>query len=291
MRKHGTWDADRGAGKYVLSTHCVGTGARPLRDSRQAPRSSFRVPRRPRLVLPLLLGYPILVCTGCDRLDMYDQPRYEPLEASDFFDDGLSARPNVEGTIARGQLREDQTLYTGRVGVKLVARIPESAYRLFYDQHPARFAKPIDALSPAELRQAFLQRGRERFNIHCSVCHGRTGTGNGMVVQRGFRKPSSYHIDRLRNAPAGYLFDVVTHGFGAMPSFAGRIDVEDRWAIVAYIRALQLSQDGRLEDVPESQRTRLDRSRGPTRENSDPPGASVIPNSSEVGHGSDETEP
>ncbi|HUY34542.1 MAG TPA: cytochrome c [Pirellulales bacterium] len=203
-----------------------------------------------------LLGL-LAFLSGCDRLDMYDQPRYKPLAASDFFDDGMSARPRVEGTIARGQLHEDQTLHTGRIGAKFTAQIPDSAYQLLYDRHPERFTKPFDDLQPDERRRALLERGRERFNIHCSDCHGRTGAGNGMVVQRGFRKPPSYHIERLRNAPAGHFFDVITGGFGAMPKFAGRIDVDDRWAIVAYIRALQLSQEGRAEDVPDDQRKSL----------------------------------
>jgi mono/diheme cytochrome c family protein len=204
----------------------------------------------------LLLGSLLALCLGCDRLDMYDEPRYEPLEASDFFDDGLSARPHLEGTVARGHLRDDQALYTGKSGGKLASQIPDSAYRLLYDRHPERFNGPFDDLQPVELRRALLERGQQRFNIFCSVCHGRTGKGDGMVVQRGFRKPPSYHGDetngdRLRSAPSGHFFDVVTNGFGAMPSFANRIDVEDRWAIVAYIRALQLSRNARVEDVPE----------------------------------------
>jgi mono/diheme cytochrome c family protein len=182
---------------------------------------------------------------------MYDQPRYEPLEASDFFDDGRSARPHIEGTIARGQLRDDETLYTGKTDGKLALQIPDSAFRLLYEGHPERFAnKPYDELQGVELRRALVERGRRRFDIYCSVCHGRTGTGDGMIVRRGFRKPPSYHIDRLRDAPAGHFFDVVTRGFGAMPSFANRIDVDDRWAIVAYLRALQLSRNARVEDVP-----------------------------------------
>lgn len=196
----------------------------------------------------------LTVFVGCDRLDMYDQPRYKPLAESDFFFDGLSARPHVEGTVARGQLRDDEPLYTGKKGGKLSSQIPQAAYRWVYDRNPRQFEEPPDQTEPAELSRALMTRGRERFDIYCSVCHGRTGDGDGMIVRRGFRKPPSLHIDRLRNAPAGHFFDVVTSGFGAMPSYANRIDVFDRWAIVAYVRALQFSQNARFADVPDDQR-------------------------------------
>jgi mono/diheme cytochrome c family protein len=202
------------------------------------------------LFLPMFL-------VGCDRLDMYDQPRYKPLAASDFFVDGLSARPRVEGTLARGELHDDEPLYTGKAAGKPISEIPQAAYRAVYDRDPRRFNQPLEQTEPAELRRALLTRGRERFDIHCSVCHARTSDGDGMIVRRGFRKPPALHVDRLRNAPAGYFFDVITHGFGAMPSYASRIDVFDRWAIVTYIRALQLSQNARFDDVPDDQRHAL----------------------------------
>jgi len=189
---------------------------------------------------------------------MYDQPRYKPLAGSDFFVDGLSARPRVEGTIARGELHDDEPLYTGKDAGILVSQIPQSVYGALYDNIPRRFNQPPDQSEPAELRRALLMRGRERFDIHCSVCHGRTGDGDGMIVRRGFRKPPSLHIERLRNAPAGHFFDVVTNGLGAMPSYANRIDVADRWAIVAYVRALQLSQNARINDVPADEVQDLD---------------------------------
>jgi mono/diheme cytochrome c family protein len=196
--------------------------------------------------------------TGCDRLDMYDQPRYKPLAACDFFADGLSARPRVAGTIAQGELHENEPFYTGKEAGLLVSRIPQAAYRAERDDsRPSD--QPMDQTESTALLHALLKRGRERFDIHCSVCHGRTGDGNGMIVRRGFPKPPSMHIERLRNAPAGYLFDVATNGLGAMPSYAGRIDVGDRWAIVAYIRALQLSQNARIGDVPDDQRQALSR--------------------------------
>ena len=172
-----------------------------------------------------------MAVAGCHR-DMRDQPRYEALEASDFFADGKSARLPVVGTVARGQLQEDEAFYSGRSQGKLVADVP------------------------VEITRELLLRGQDRFNIFCSPCHARTGMGNGMIVERGFRKPPSYHSERLRNAPAGHFFDVMTHGFGAMPSYA-RIEPQDRWAIVAYIRVLQLSQNATLEDVPENERGKV----------------------------------
>lgn len=165
---------------------------------------------------------------------MQDQPRYDPLEASDFFPDGQASRPLVAGTVARGQLHEDEAFYTGKVKDKLVAELP------------------------LDVDRALLERGRERFAIYCSVCHAPAGTGDGVIVQRGFRRPPSFHIERLRQAPAGHFFDVATRGFGAMPSYAVQIEPRDRWAIVAYIRALQLSQNARLDDVPADERARLE---------------------------------
>jgi len=164
---------------------------------------------------------------------MHDQPKYEALEASDFFSDGRSARPIVEGTVARGHLNEDTLLFQGKLN-----------------------GKPAEVF-PFPITLQDLDRGQERYNIYCTPCHDRLGNGEGMVVRRGFRRPPSYHIDRLRQAPPGYLFDVITNGFGAMQDYSAQIAVRDRWAIVAYIRALQLSQNARLTDVPESERNSL----------------------------------
>jgi len=161
---------------------------------------------------------------------MQDQPRFKPLAKSDFYTDLRSARPPVEGTVARGQLHEDSYLYTGKLG-----------------------NNPGDYL-PFPVTSDVLARGRERFNIYCAPCHSRTGDGNGMIVQRGFRAPPSYHTERLRKAPLGYFFDVMTNGFGAMPDYASQIPPRDRWCIVAYIRALQLSQEATMSDVPTGQR-------------------------------------
>jgi hypothetical protein len=163
--------------------------------------------------------------TGC-REDMQIQPRLNPLQHSDFYEDGRSARPLIEGTVARGQLRNDVYFYTGYNGNELGNEMPFPVSR------------------------EVLERGRERFNIYCSPCHAQTGDGNGMIVQRGFQRPPSYHIDRLRNAPLGHFYDVITNGFGAMPDYAGQVQPYDRWAIVAYIRALQLSQNAPASVVP-----------------------------------------
>ena len=223
------------------------------RDRPTNSRGSARRPCGYRILCVLLLA----ALAGCDRLDMYDQPRYEALEASNFFGDGLSARPRVEGTIPRGGLHDDIPFYTGKDGDQLVSRIPDAVYRAVYDGNPQHFDRPFDQIEEVALRQALLERGRERFDIYCSVCHGRTGDGDGMVVRRGFRRPPTYHSDRLRQAAAGHFFDVITNGFGAMSSYASRVDAADRWAIIAYLRALQFSQNARLNDVPADEREKL----------------------------------
>lgn len=173
-----------------------------------------------------------LASLGC-RLDMHDQPRFKPLHSTSFFADASSARPLVAGTIAQGELREDELFYTGKIN-----------------------GEPADQF-PFPVTKSVVARGRERFEIYCSPCHGRLGDGNGMVPARGFRHPPSYHIDRLRQAPAGHFFDVITNGQGAMADYAARVTPRDRWAIAAYIRALQLSQNATVADVPESERSRL----------------------------------
>jgi mono/diheme cytochrome c family protein len=173
-----------------------------------------------------------LALTAC-RQDMHNEPRYRPLAASDFFSDGRSARPMVEGTVARGHLHIDEARYTGKIDGEDV------------DQFPIPIAK------------ADIERGQTRFNIYCTPCHGRLGDGTGMVVLRGFRQPPSYYSERLVNAPVGHFFDVISNGFGAMPSYASRVQSDDRWRIVAYIRALQLSESASVNDVPADQRPNL----------------------------------
>ena len=167
-----------------------------------------------------------VVSAGC-RQDMHDAPRYDPLEASEIFPNGGSARPIVAGTVARGQLNDDAFLHTG----KGPDNLPVAAF-------------------PFAITHEDLDRGQERFNVFCAPCHGRTGVGNGMVVQRGYRQAQSLHIDRLRVAPEGYFFDVITNGFGVMPDYRSQIPVEDRWRIIAYVRALQLSRQGATGDMP-----------------------------------------
>ena len=175
----------------------------------------------------------LLVCLPGCRLDMHIQPKYLPLAKTDFFGDGRSERPVVEGTVARGQLRLDEHLYTGRVNGQLATTFP------------------------FPITRADLERGRERFTIYCAPCHDASGTGRGMIVQRGFPAPPSYHIQRLRDAAVGHFFDVITNGLGNMYPYASRVSPEDRWRIIAYIRALQLSQFATLADVPASEREKL----------------------------------
>jgi len=175
---------------------------------------------------------------GACRQDMHDAPRYEPLEASTFFANGSGSRMPVANTVARGQLNQDRHLYEGVV-----------------DGRPAEtFPMPVTA--------EVMARGQERFNVFCSPCHGMTGVGNGMIVQRGFRQPPSFHDERLRNAPVGYFFDVITHGFGAMQDYSAQVQVADRWAIAAYIRALQASRAAVVTDVPAERRGELNRPAG-----------------------------
>jgi len=176
----------------------------------------------------------MLLLTACrPEQDMANQPSYDPLEPSTFFGDGQSARPRVEGTVARGTLKEDTFLYTGKVDGKLV------------DSFPFPVTKQV------------LERGRQRYDIYCSMCHGQTGYGDGMVVRRGYRKPPSFHTAILRNQKTGHFVDVITNGFGVMPSYGYMVAPEDRWAITAYIRALQLSQNATLDDVPPSEQQKL----------------------------------
>jgi mono/diheme cytochrome c family protein len=172
-----------------------------------------------------LAAYALLGLVAC-RQDMHDQPRQKPLAKSDFFQDGRSARPRVAGTVARGHMKTGSPLETGKEGGVFVATIPVA----------------VD--------QQLLLQGRTAYATFCTPCHGQTGRGDGMIVQRGFKKPSSYHIDRLREVPPGYLFDVISNGFGAMSDYRAQTTPEERWAIVAYVRALQLSQNAEVAQLP-----------------------------------------
>lgn len=180
--------------------------------------------------------FAVFTLTGC-RQDMHDQPKYKYLRSSEFFTDGRSARPAVENTVARGQLREDTVFYTGMIST------------------PAGMS-PVGEF-PFEVTRQVIDRGQERFNIYCSPCHGQTGSGNGIIVQRGFKQPPSYHIDRLRQIGVGHFYDVITNGYGAMWNYAAQIEPRDRWAIAAYIRVLQASQNTNLNDVPAEERSKL----------------------------------
>ena len=181
----------------------------------------------------------LIVLSACNRVGpgwqkMGRQPRYDPLEPSDFFADGMSARPRIAGTVARGELVTNPFLVTGKIN-----------------------GADGDGF-PFPITEQVLNRGNERFNIYCTPCHGRLGDGNGMIPSRGYRHPPSFHTDTLRTAPTGHFFDVMTNGFGAMPPYAPQVSPEDRWAIVAYIRALQLSQNATVAQVPADQRGKLD---------------------------------
>lgn len=178
-------------------------------------------------ILPLML-----LMVAC-RQDMQDQPKYKPLGSSRFFADGRDARPIPAGTIARDELNDTDSFHTG------------GDNGTFLDTIPLR----VDS--------ALLRRGQERFDIYCSPCHGRTGDGNGMVAQRGVKIPADFHTDRLRSVPPGYIYQVIKNGYGAMGDYGDQIPVNDRWAIVAYVRALQFSRDATLNDVPEQERGEL----------------------------------
>lgn len=183
-------------------------------------------------ILRVAAGALVLLAAGC-RQDMHDQPKYQPLEASSFFADGRASRPRIPGTVARGRRDDDALLVSGKLDGKL------------------------SEVFPAPVTKAVLDRGHQRFDVYCSPCHDRAGTGRGMIVMRGYKQPTSFHDERLRTMPPGYFFDVMTNGFGIMPSYAAQIPVDDRWAIAAYIRALQLSQHATLADVPEAERQAL----------------------------------
>lgn len=183
----------------------------------------------------VLLG--VCLVGGACRQDMQDQPKMKPYRSTSFFGDGLAMRQPVEGTIPRGYLRSDKALFTGK---------KEKSAQSAPSPSPASgtqnaYADDVDTF-PFPITEETMQRGRERFEIFCSACHGLSGHGDGMIVRRGYRKAASFHDDRLRQAPVGHFFDVITNGWGAMPSYAPQVPVQDRWAIIAYIRALQAAE-------------------------------------------------
>jgi hypothetical protein len=182
-------------------------------------------------VISASIGAMLLV--AC-RQDMHDQPKHKPLAVSTFFADGRSARPVPYGTIARDELNDTDAAHTGAFGNGFV-----------------------DAL-PMPVTEALLRRGQERYDIFCGPCHDRMGTGKGMIAQRGFKTPADLNSDRVRNSPPGYLFQVITNGYQAMPDYKERSPVADRWAIVAYLRALELSRRSTMQDVPVQFRAQLE---------------------------------
>ena len=194
---------------------------------------------RPWRLLALALAAS-LALSACGR-NMYDQPKAETYEASPFFADGTSARPLPEGTISRERGAIDPVYLTGMGDGGFVSELP------------------------IEVSEGLLRRGQERYDVFCSVCHNYNGDGNGMIVQKGFVQPASFHEQRLLDSPAGYYYNAITNGFGRMYSYASRIPVEDRWAIVAYVRALQLSQNATLDDVPAEILEELDAATGEVR--------------------------
>jgi mono/diheme cytochrome c family protein len=204
-------------------------------DRRQLPATAAgRRGGRALLLTVTTLGALALTTTGC-RQDMHDQPKLKPYRSSEFFADGSGMRPLPEHTVARGTLKEDAHFHTGRLADGSMA-----------------------TELPMPMTQAVLERGRDRFNIYCTPCHGQVGDGQGMVVRRGYKQPTSYHDERLRQMPVGYFFDVMTNGFAVMPSYSAQLPPEDRWAIAAYIRALQFSQHVDASTLSAEQRAALD---------------------------------
>jgi mono/diheme cytochrome c family protein len=182
-----------------------------------------------------------MLLSGC-RLDMHVQPKYLPYEPTDFFGDGRSERPVIPGTVARGHLHDDELFYTGEENGVTADKFP------------------------FPITQADIERGRQRYNIYCTPCHDYTGNGQGMIVQRGFPPPPSFHIQSLREAPAGHFYQVITNGYGVMYSYAARVEPADRWRIAAYIRALQLSEHAAVTDVPDADRSKLSQSTAGNKE-------------------------
>jgi mono/diheme cytochrome c family protein len=212
-------------------------------ERRKDPACSCKLP----LLLTLLLL--LLVSVGCRR-DMQDQPKMKPFRGTTFFGDGLSSRQPIPGTIPRGFLRTETEYFTGK---KAGSRAPnQSLAQTAQDQATGQVSSFPDDVEtfPFPITQEIVERGRQRYDIFCTVCHGLTGNGDGMIVRRGFRRAASFNDDRLRQAPVGHFFDAITNGWGAMPSYSSQIPVQDRWAIIAYIRALQLSQQNLANPTP-----------------------------------------
>lgn len=213
---------------------CLGNRALRARvEKREKVKEKSGSAARTRTFLFSLLAFLLISSVSC-RQKMANQPKYDPLEPSAFFADGMSARPRIAGTVARGELSTNPFFETGKINGAVADGFPMPV--------------TLDVIN----------RGHQRFDIYCSECHSRIGDGNGMIPARGYRRPPSFHTATLRTAPTGHFFDVMTNGFGAMPPYKTMIPPADRWAIVAYIRALQLSQHATVNDVPAADRAKLD---------------------------------
>jgi mono/diheme cytochrome c family protein len=190
----------------------------------------------------------------------------KPFRSTNFFRDGISSRPPVAGTVPRGFLRADTEFFTGKKSSPQSAK-PSSPARSSPSPTPVTGTYPDDVeVFPLRITADIVKRGKERYEIFCSVCHGFTGNGDGMIVRRGFRRAASFHTDGLRQAPVGHFFDAITNGWGAMPSYAAQVPVEDRWAIISYIRALQLSQ----QSVQQPGQTQAQPAQSPLRNSGTP---------------------
>jgi mono/diheme cytochrome c family protein len=254
------------------------------KENAEGKRQKVKGARWCRVFYCLMLAAYCLGFSAACRQDMQDQPRYEAYEASKFFKDGLSSRPLVAGTVPRGYLREDTQLYTGKKtpgGSGGAAASQNQAGRVATSSGGANtpagtqgaagaatgtqaatsggnmFPDDVETF-PFPVTQEVLDRGQKRYQIFCSVCHGATGAGDGMIVRRGYKQPPSYYTETLRGAPVGHFFDVITNGWGSMPSYAQQVPVQDRWAIVAYIRALQLSHPATDADTSVQVRPRTE---------------------------------
>jgi len=222
-------------------------------------RAPLRVAANRCMVWAIAFG--VLASVGC-RQQMAQQPSHRPLTASKFFRDERSARPLVVGTIPRGMLAETHEFATGKADgsaapASAAAMLGLAASGPLAMLSVANEADPYVDDFPVPIDAKLLARGKDRYEIFCAMCHDRTGYGKGMIVQRGYAPPPSYHLPRMRNARSGYIFDVVTRGFGAMPSYSAQIPPHDRWAITAYVRVLQYSQNAQMDDVPEAKKTEL----------------------------------
>lgn len=199
------------------------------------PQAELKGNSKVRYVIFTFLLFTFTFATAC-RYDMQDQPRYKVYKSSDWFQDGRASRELPDGTIPRGFLRENKALYTGKIeGATGTAQTNEAGQQITFPDSVTEFPIPVTAET--------LETGEKKYKIYCSLCHGNFGGGDGMIIRRGFPKPPSYNDDRLRNAPVGHFFDVASNGWGKMSGYASQVSVADRWAIVAYIRALQVSQN------------------------------------------------